>query len=69
MSQSWLIASGKGGVGKSMVTAALGVALMLSSWGVLRLIEKRMRSARVWQPRIVAVHEEGEEQNGNDADG
>lgn len=27
MSQSWLIASGKGGVGKSMVTAALGVAL------------------------------------------
>ena len=25
MSQSWLIASGKGGVGKSMVTAALGV--------------------------------------------
>ena len=27
MSQSWLIASGMGGVGKSMVTAALGVAL------------------------------------------
>lgn len=49
--------------------AALGVVLMLSSWGVLRLIEKRMRSARAWQPRIVAVHEEGEEQNGNDADG
>jgi len=27
MSQSWLIASGKGGVGKSMLTAALGFAL------------------------------------------
>ena len=27
MSQSWMIASGKGGVGKSMVAAALGVAL------------------------------------------
>ena len=27
MSQSWLIASGKGGVGKSMLAAALGVAL------------------------------------------
>ncbi|MEG1775385.1 MAG: septum site-determining protein MinD [Clostridia bacterium] len=27
MSQSWIIASGKGGVGKSMVTAALGIAL------------------------------------------
>ncbi|MBE5778135.1 MAG: septum site-determining protein MinD [Clostridiales bacterium] len=27
MSQSWLIASGKGGVGKSMLTAALGYAL------------------------------------------
>ncbi|MDD3334305.1 MAG: septum site-determining protein MinD [Eubacteriales bacterium] len=27
MSQSWLVASGKGGVGKSMVTAALGMAL------------------------------------------
>ena len=31
MSQSWLIASGKGGVGKSMVTAALGVALARKS--------------------------------------
>ncbi len=27
MSQAWMIASGKGGVGKSMVTAALGIAL------------------------------------------
>lgn len=27
MSQSWLIASGKGGVGKTMITASLGVAL------------------------------------------
>ena len=27
MSQSWMIASGKGGVGKSMIAAALGVAL------------------------------------------
>jgi septum site-determining protein MinD len=27
MSQSWMIASGKGGVGKSTITAALGVAL------------------------------------------
>lgn len=27
MSQSWLIASGKGGVGKTMLTAALGIAL------------------------------------------
>ena len=40
--------------------AVTGVGCMGLSWLILRLIEKKMRSRGVWQPRIVAVHEEGD---------
>ena len=39
--------------------ALCGIALMIGSWFVLRLLEKRIRKMPRWQPRILAVHEEG----------
>lgn len=48
--------------------AALGIGLMGLSYGLLRLAEKQMRKKRQWQPRITAVHEEGETSDGTEAD-
>ncbi|MBQ7520632.1 MAG: SoxR reducing system RseC family protein [Clostridia bacterium] len=38
--------------------AVTGIACMLLSWFILRLLDKRVRSRGPWQPKIVAVHEE-----------
>ena len=40
--------------------AVTGIACMLLSWFVLRLLDRRMRRRGPWQPKIVAVHEEGD---------
>ena len=40
--------------------AVTGIACMGVSWLLLRLMEKRLRRRDTWQPKIVAVHEEGE---------
>ena len=40
--------------------AVTGIACMGLSWLLLRLLEKQLRRRDIWQPKIVAVHEEGE---------
>ena len=40
--------------------ALCGILLMALSWVILRWTERRMQQKRIWQPHIVAVHEEGE---------
>lgn len=51
------------------VWAACGFACMGVAWLALRFIDRRMRKKQVWEPRIVAVHEKGDTQNGTDTDG
>ena len=40
--------------------AVTGIACMGLSWLLLRLLEKQLRRRDIWQPKSVAVHEEGE---------
>lgn len=48
--------------------ALAGLIFMGLSWAALRLIDRRMEKKQDWQPRITAIHEEGEENHGNEAD-
>lgn len=50
------------------IAALLGIGSMALSWGALRLMEGYLQKKRNWQPYIVAVHEEGEQQNGTETD-
>lgn len=48
--------------------ALLGLLFMGISWLILRLAEKRMRRRAVWQPKILAIHAEGDKENGTETD-
>lgn len=48
--------------------ALSGLLFMGLSWLILHLFEGRMRKRAVWQPRVLAIHEEGEHIHGNEAD-
>ena len=39
--------------------AVTGILCMGLAWLILRLIEKKMRRRNIWQPKVVAIHEEG----------
>ena len=41
--------------------AVLGLIFMGLSWLILRLAEKSMRKRAIWQPKILAVHEDSQE--------
>lgn len=42
------------------LSAVCGVAGLGIGWFILRLLDKRMKQNSLWQPRIVAVHQEGD---------
>lgn len=42
------------------LSAVMGLACMGISWFTLRLIDKRMQRNHIWQPNILAVHENKE---------
>ena len=46
--------------------ALLGVGMMGASYLLLRFLEKRLGRDPKWRPRVIAVREEGEKQDGND---
>lgn len=48
--------------------ALTGLICMGLAWAALRLIDRRMGKKQGWQPRIAAIHEEGEINHGNEAD-
>ena len=45
--------------------ALLGLIFMGLSWLILRLTEKKMRKRAIWQPKILAIHEEAENKEGD----
>lgn len=45
---------------KEALWALTGLLCMSGAWLILRLIEKKMRAKKVWQPAVVRVHDEGE---------
>ena len=45
--------------------AILGLIFMGLSWLILRLTEKKMRKRAIWQPKILAIHEEAENKEGD----
>ena len=52
---------------KNEVAAALlGVGMMVLSYLLLKLMEKRLGKDPAWRPRVIAVREEGENRNGNE---
>ena len=48
--------------------ALLGLIFMGISWLILRLAEKKMRRRAIWQPKILAIHEEGDKDHGTEID-
>lgn len=48
--------------------ALLGLICMGLAWAALRWIDGRMGKKSGWQPRIAAIHKEGEMNHGNEAD-
>lgn len=51
-----------------MLWALLALACMGAAWVALRWMDRRVSRREDWRPRIVAVHMEGEEKHGNEAD-
>ena len=45
--------------------AILGLIFMGLSWLIRRLTEKKMRKRAIWQPKILAIHEEAENKEGD----
>lgn len=41
--------------------ALMGLIFMGLSWLILRMAEKKMRKRSIWQPKILAIHEEGDQ--------
>jgi len=48
--------------------ALTGLVCMGCASIVLRKVDRGVKNKKEWQPQIVAVHEEGENNNGNEAD-
>ena len=55
------IAAGSALFRQEVWAALTGIACMGLSWFVLRFLDRRMKKNGAWQPRIVAVHEDGAE--------
>ncbi|MBQ9263884.1 MAG: SoxR reducing system RseC family protein [Clostridia bacterium] len=53
------IALGMALFSQEALAAVTGILCMGLSWFVLRLIDKRMRTQDIWQPKILAVREDG----------
>lgn len=53
---------------KEAYSALLGLGMMAASYFILKGIEKMVRGRPGWLPQIVAVYEEGEKNNGNEAE-
>ena len=60
------IAVGLEGLHSEAAAALLGVGMMALSYLLLKLMEKRLGKDPAWRPRVIAVREEGENQDGNE---
>ena len=52
------IAAGQALFHQEALSAVCGLVCMGLSWFILRLIDTKMRGKDIWQPKILAVHEE-----------